>query len=365
MNMRVTTSNDAANPPVDRPDARNAVLADRLAALRSAEPRLRLRDAAQRLGVSEMELVALNLGRGAVRLSGPLGRIIETLHTLGPVMALTRNEHAVHEKTGVYDNVSIGGPHGLVLGADIDLRLFLSQWKHGFAVTEAAGDMIRHSLQFFDAAGGAVHKVYMTGQSDNAAYDALVESFRHDEQAVPAVVPGKAAAAPKPDESIDVPGFLAAWDALKDTHEFFPMLRKFNVARTQALRLAGPERARSVANAALRATLEAAAAAGQPIMVFVGNPGCIQIHTGPVKQLRATGPWFNVLDPGFNLHLRETAIASSWVVTKPTGDGPVTSLELFDQDGGNIALLFGKRKPGLPEDPAWRRLALSLPQSGA
>ena len=28
--------------------------------------------------------------------------------------------------------------------------------------------------------------------------------------------------------------------------------------------------------------------------------------------------------------------------------------------GGNIALLFGKRKPGIPEDPAWRVFAQSL-----
>ena len=362
MEMRNTTQIAAASEsgaPI------RFTLAERLAALKSSEPRLRLRDAATRLGVGEMELVALDLGEGAVRLDGPWGTVIEQLHTLGPVMALTRNEHAVHEKTGQYDNVSIGGPHGLVLGPDIDLRLFLSQWKHGFAVREATGDMVRHSLQFFDAAGAAVHKVYMTGQSDMARHAALVERFRHAAQAVPPVVAGKEAAAPLPDERIDVPGFLAAWDALKDTHEFFPMLRKFNVARTQALRLAGPERARPVANLALRTTLEAASRSELPIMVFVGNPGCIQIHTGPVKSLRATGPWFNVLDPGFNLHLRETAIASSWVVTKPTGDGPVTSLELFDQDGGNIALLFGKRKPGEPEVAAWRKLALSLPEAVA
>lgn len=336
-------------------------LSERFATLTTAEPRLRIRDAAARLGVSEMELVALGLGRSAVRLDASWGTLIERLGALGPVMALTRSEHAVHEKTGVYENVSIGGPHGLVLGPDIDLRLFLGHWKHGFAVTETAGDMTRRSLQFFDAQGCAVHKVYMTAASDLTRYAALVERYRHAEQAAPAVAAGKPAPAPQPDDRVDVPGFLAAWDALEDTHEFFPMLRKFNLARTQALRLAGPERARPSDNNALRTTLAAASSAELPIMVFVGNAGCIQIHTGPVKALRATGPWFNVLDPGFNLHLRETAIASSWIVTKPTADGPVTSLELFDRDGGNIALLFGKRKPGQPEDASWRRLASSLP----
>jgi putative hemin transport protein len=64
--------------------------------------------------------------------------------------------------------------------------------------------------------------------------------------------------------------------------------------------------------------------------------------------------WLNVLDPGFNLHLREDHIASAWVVKKPTVDGTVTSLELFDPAGDTIAMLFGKRKPGQPELPEWQ-----------
>ena len=89
-------------------------------------------------------------------------------------------------------------------------------------------------------------------------------------------------------------------------------------------------------------------------MIFVGNPGCIQIHTGPVKSVKLVEHWLNVLDPGFNLHLREDRIASAWVVKKPTVDGTVTSLELFDAAGETIAMLFGKRKPGLPEMPEWQ-----------
>ena len=95
-------------------------------------------------------------------------------------------------------------------------------------------------------------------------------------------------------------------------------------------------------------------------MVFVGSPGCLQIHTGPVKKLKEHGPWYNVLDPGFNLHLNEAQIDAAWVVRKPTADGVVTSLELFDADGGIIAQFFGKRKPGLPELEAWRAIVDAL-----
>src|SRR3546814_2252713 len=97
-----------------------------------------------------------------------------------------------------------------------------------------------------------------------------------------------------------------------------------------------------------------------PIMVFVGNPGMIQIHTGPIENLKTMGPWFNVLDESFNLHLREDMIASAWVVWKPGDTGAVTSLELFHPDGALIGNLFGKRKPGQPDDEAWRALVADL-----
>jgi putative hemin transport protein len=71
--------------------------------------------------------------------------------------------------------------------------------------------------------------------------------------------------------------------------------------------------------------------------------------------------WLNVLDEEFNMHLFEPLVASVWMARKPTGDGDVTSVELYDGKGENIALFFGKRKPGEAENPAWRELVASLP----
>ena len=326
-------------------------------ALLDAEPRLRIRDAATRLGVSEAELRATECGGAATRLRPEFSAIILRLPMLGEVMALTRNDSAVHEKVGVYGNISVNGPHGLVLGPDIDLRLFLNQWHAGFAVDEGG----RGSLHFFDRHGDAVHKVYLRDASERSAYDRLVEDFRADDQRPEQpTTPRSPDAAPRSDDTIDIPAFQAAWLAMQDTHEFFGLLRQHGVTRTQALRLAPPEHARPVAPGSLRATLELASADALPIMVFVGSVGCIQIHTGPVHRIVPMGPWINVMDPGFNLHAREDHIHEAWIVRKPTADGIVTSLELFDAAGATIALLFGERKPGRPEDPAWRALTGTL-----
>ncbi|HDR9287081.1 hemin-degrading factor [Burkholderia multivorans] len=347
--------------PVSAPSVRTSTsLRDAFVKLKR-ERRLRNRDAAQALGVSEGEALAAFVGEHVVRLDARFPELFEEMPRLGRVMALTRNDAAVHEKDGAYAQMSHDGPVGLALG-DIDLRIFYRQWASAFAVRDDTPHGPLKSLQFFDAQGHAIHKVYLRAHSDHAEYDAFVARWRAASQQ-----PGLdvAPAAPKKperaDSAIDVVGFRAAWDAMTDTHQFFGITQRFGVSRLQALRLADPQHAYPLdAARALRHVLERAAQSGQPIMVFVGNAGMIQIHTGPIANVREVGAWINVLDPGFNLHVREDMIATAWVVKKPTSDGIVTSVELFDRNGEHVALLFGERKPGQPERDDWRALVASL-----
>ena len=340
-------------------------LRDAFARLRR-DSQARHREIASQLGVSEGELVAAHAGPPAGDPAPPLRarrlqpawpRIIESLEAVGDVMALTRNESCVHEKVGTYANSSHSGHIGLVVGPAIDLRVFYRRWAHGFAVDEAKAHGVQRSLQFFDAAGTAIHKVFLRAGSNAAAWEAVVAAFGADLQDPGIEVQeAQAPAAEQPDAAIDVPALRQAWASMRDTHQFFGLLKQHGVSRTQAFRLADPRFVQRVEPDAATLALNAAADRGVPIMVFVGNPGMIQIHTGPVRKIAVMGPWLNVLDPGFNLHLRTDHVASAWVVGKPTSDGLVTSLELFDARGETIAMFFGERKPGRPELPAWRSL---------
>lgn len=339
-----------------------ATLAARWQALRGQQPNLRIRDAARSLGVSEAELLATSCGNGVTRLAGDWREVLKQVPSLGRVMALSRNENCVHERKGVYGMPSFDGHVGLVLGEDIDLRLFMTSWALGFAVREQMPKgSERRSLHFFDAAGGALHKIYLQDDADSAAFDRIVAGFAATDQSpIQPVVALPEPASDRPDSEIEVDRMRDRWANLKDTHDFFPLLRKYKVGRKQALRLGGADFAVELKSSDVRALLEAASAQDLPIMVFVGNRGIVQIHTGLTKNVVVAGDWLNVMDPDFNLHLRETAIESAWLVRKPTTDGDVTSIEVFDAAGELIVTFFGKRKPGQPEDQNWRRLAHSL-----
>ena len=332
-------------------------------ALKAENPHLRIRNAAEKLGVSEAELVATQIGETVTRLRPEFAAILTEVEKLGKVMGLTRNDECVHERKGVYLNPDFSSPFaGLFVGEDIDMRIFISHWDKAYAVAETSEHGDRKSLQFFGKDGLAIHKIYLTKDSNEAAFDELVAQFKSDNQSteestveVPLVIDEK------PDTDIDVKGFQEAWSTLKDTHAFFGMLKKFGVTRTQALRLApGEEYAKQIDKDAVVKMLEGAAETKLPIMCFVGNRGNIQIHTGLVRKTMWHNNWFNVMDPDFNLHLDMSKIAQTWIVRKPTEDGTVTAIEVFNEMGEIIVQFFGKRKPGVPELEEWRALVATL-----
>lgn len=333
------------------------------------QPELRRRDQAEQLQVSEAALLDQQCGIRSVRLQPQFKQIIEQLPQLGYIMTLTRNDQAVHERKGVYDNVRITGPMGLVITEDraIDLRIMVNRWVFGFAVMEDTPRGERFSLQFFDARGTAIQKIFLQSSddvdkcSDAQAYLQLVKRFRADDQHGALKFTTQVELPVYVDSSeVDADAVRKEWSEMTDVHQLFGMLRRYKISREQAFEMIGKRWAQPFNPAQLERVLNEAADSGLSIMCFVGNYGQIQIHTGPVHTIKRMGPWLNVLDAEFNLHLMDGDIASAWLVRKPTDDGDVTSLELYNAAGDTIAQFFGQRNEGTPENPFWRTLAESV-----
>ncbi|ETX28087.1 hemin-degrading factor [Roseivivax isoporae] len=343
---------------------RPAPTPDDIRAFEAQNPKLRARDAAAALGISEAGLVAARIGAGATRIAAHPDRLIPAAERLGEVMALTRVEACVHEKVGVYGDYHPGEHAAMTLAEDIDLRIFPAHWVHAYAVESPAsedGQPPRRALQIFDAAGDAVHKIHLRAGSRHDRWPSLVEGLALPDQSV-----GQDVAARRPAEGarsrpdkVDI--LREEWARLTDTHQFLRLCSKLKMNRLGAYRIAGAPFARALSPDAADAMLQAVRDAGIEVMIFVGNRGCIQIHTGPVRTLAPMGPWQNVMDPGFNLHLRRDRVAEIWAVDKPTSRGPAVSVEAFDAEGGLIFQVFGVGKEGRDSRPAWRAIVDALP----
>ncbi len=324
-------------------------------------PKLRERDLADKLGVPEAQLVAAHTGQGVTRIEAHPDRVIWAAKILGKVMALTRNDSCVHEKVGIYDNYHSGAHASMVLTDDIDLRIFPAHWQHAYMVEKPTDTGTRRSLQVFDAAGDAVHKIFLRDNSKGIAWDDLrMELKLEDQSPEQQFAPRKPKEAPKSDPGkLDI--LRKEWKRMTDTHQFLRLTSKLKMNRLGAYRIAGEPFVRPIEPAAVNDALKQLARDGTEVMVFVGNRGCIQIHQGPIETLKEMGPWQNVLDPGFNMHLRLDHIAEVWAVDKPTQRGAAVSLEAFDAEGGLILQMFGVGKEGRDSRPAWRKLVANLP----
>ena len=171
---------------------------------------------------------------------------------------------------------------GSVVTPDIDLRLFMSHWRYCFAVREpTTGRLIRKSLQFYDPSGRAVHKIYLTPKSQEKRYDRLVEDFAAKNQpnfihveAYPTTKTGTTTGGGQEWEAGD-----SGWKKVKYLSNFNKLLRNPNNRFNY-----------QVENSAARNVLDLSGRRKCEIVVLVGNRGCTQIHTGPVKKLKEFGP---------------------------------------------------------------------------
>lgn len=326
-------------------------------------PKRRARDLASHLDLPEAALVDALVGEAATRIEADPNVLIPRIEELGEVMALTRNESCVSERVGTYTDYRPGPHASMIFSNDIDLRFFPSHFKFAYAVEQHTDKGLKRSVQIFDAAGDAVHKIHLRDSSSHDAWTGFVNALTvaRDED-----TPSYAERAPieaaqsNPDKRDEL---RQEWAKLTDTHQFLRLCSKLKMNRLGAYRIAGAPFVRQLPVSAVDTMFEKVREAGIEFMYFVGNRGCIQIYTGPIKRLEKMGPWQNILDPGFDMHLRSDHIAEVWAVEKPTRRGAAISVEAFDAEGSLIFQAFGVSHEGRDSRPVWNEIVAALPST--
>jgi putative hemin transport protein len=326
--------------------------------------KMRERDPATQLGISEAQFLEAFVGDHVDRIEPDLDVFFPMLNQAGEVMALSRNDNAVHEKTGVYEKFSAGKHASMVLGQDIDLRIFPKHWQHAYHVAKPLDDgSVQRSFQFFDAHGNAVHKVFAREATDLEKWNLIRERLPREDAGPTFKVATPAMAFEAPAEEA-VAAFQESWAGMEDTHQFQTMLRKARISRHDAIRLIGEDFAERLTGDAVNILFDRLSEEQVPIMAFVRNPGILQIHSGPVRNIKQVGPWLNVLDSSFHLHLRSDRFAAIWVVRKPTKNGDIFSIEVFDEHDQQIILINGDRRGGDVSERVsrWDAMVHALPR---
>ncbi|WP_039057901.1 ChuX/HutX family heme-like substrate-binding protein [Enterobacter sp. Bisph1] len=166
-------------------------------------------------------------------------------------------------------------------------------------------------------------------------------------------------------------GIAHAWRSLRDIHHFYPMLTQFGLSKLEAFNQVPSDLAYQVDTSSVWQVLSAIALSRDNFMIFTGNGAVFHVYTGPVNKLLTLN---NCGQTRLVVHGQtgelETAIfkittsklSQAWVVNKFSAQGPITSLELFDDQQNHVAQFNSHRLEGMAQDEKWTRLMKSLPK---
>jgi putative hemin transport protein len=323
--------------------------------------RLRPLDDQQLPKLTDVQRIALH--PQATRLQGEFAPLLNRLAELGNLTEVTRNSSALLEKDNVSGALYVQNEIEFAPAEAMHLRIFYPQWEHGYALEEHDEDTNarRHSLQFFDRYGSMMHKIVLRENSNIAAFRQLVGDHAAADQVSPLQL-----LHPQDEQDdiaakqIDVDALRAEWAHTHNHQDFVQRQEAFDRQRLRKLRLAGKAFAYQVANDSARIILQRMSEFGTAIMAQVGNAGIVQAYYGKIKNVRIKDSRLKIMNSGFRMLLREDHIDSVWVAKKPTTDGIITSLELFNRQGVHIASFLSKKDNGQPEPREWRDSIMHL-----
>ncbi|MEZ5525825.1 MAG: ChuX/HutX family heme-like substrate-binding protein [Pseudomonadales bacterium] len=329
------------------------------------KPSLRAHDAARELNVSEAELVASRADDTSFHLLDRPEAILKALEKVGEILLVTRNEAAVLEKRGHLRNLSFNTQNGLLTGQNsgtgIDLRLLLNNWRYGFLVIDEANVGRSQSLQFFDASGQVVQKVYLTQNSNEIAFAKLVSQFISPNQPTFLdIVSEKPRNPSMPEQSVQWHKVRESWQEMQSSYDFFQLLIGSQVTRQQAYDNVGRDLAYEIVPSALEDLCQLASKTGLTLTFAVSNKGSMQFHCAAVGKIREHGGWLNILGEDVNLHINSRCLAQGWVVRKPNQGNPVTSVEFFDHDDQLVLQISAEQCVATPESTQWQNLVAQL-----
>lgn len=305
--------------------------------LRQREPGLRPLEAAQRLGVSEAELIAAESGRDALRLGGNWARLLRALPTLGTVEIETANAFASLRRHMDLRGLRVDARHArLETGSDV-LRLRFAHWHSGFAVREGE----RVALRFFDRRGSAVLSVRSLPGADTQAFGALCSRYALRGRAQPLCIGRHDHAAFWPASTLDAGWLRARWAQLTQASLATTLLRSCGLGRQQALRLLGDPWARRLPSTDARQVLEHAWENAELIQVTVSSAGALQRTVYCPKSLRRQR--CGIAADGEDVYLMwgTSPATALWQVRTPDPRGTCTTVEAFDASERALASLGG------------------------
>tara|TARA_B100000700_G_scaffold103666_1_gene117048 strand:- start:7587 stop:8537 length:951 start_codon:yes stop_codon:yes gene_type:complete len=284
----------------------------------SDNQKLRIRDIANKLNVSEAELLSIQIGDSIKILSINNFDIFfnELLSKIDKVMFLIRSDFVVHEKNVLTSELRYTNNQFInqkdsfpLLSFDVDKISFIF-----YEIKEHNNRKLR-SFQFFDKTGNSVFKIYLKGKN-KIEFDQIASNYKFDYN-----YEVQKQGVYKSQSSLELLSYKTDLLHFTDCVNSVKRILKFS----------------------LRDILKVSSQESIPIQIHAFGIGCVQYHRDSIKNVVDYGPWINIIDKSFNIHVLENKISNSCLLEHLSDNKKIYSLDFYDVNK-NLVLGFSALK---------------------
>tara|TARA_Y100000588_G_scaffold199465_1_gene213237 strand:+ start:474 stop:1460 length:987 start_codon:yes stop_codon:yes gene_type:complete len=254
----------------------------------SHNSKLRNFDIAKKMGISEAELLSVKLDSNLKYLDIPDQiQFFNDIKRLKKVMFLTRNDDIVHEKTIIPNKLDIiSNENNILLTCESPLLKFNDNlWEYAFSEYKITKNRELRSFQFFDKSGDSVLKIYLKSDDVEKFNDISIKyesSYSYQLQGT----------------------CLPSYNTNKSLKELVLLKKSININNTWNKKM-------FYSKALFRKMLQYLSKNKNEVSLYIIGNKSVQYHVGIINKVVDFSSWLNVLDPNFNIHVKEKNISSN------------------------------------------------------
>ena len=274
-------------------------------------PKVRIRDAAYQMKVSEAELLSTEINETvSFLLIEDMTAFIKDVLKVDKIMLLIRSDYVVHEKTIKTKNIRLEDNQIIDLDKnDCSILDFnIDAFEYVFFQKKMHSNRELKSFQFFDKAGMAILKIYLKGK-DLGFFDEIdlkyKKTYNYEMQS-----------------DLDINN-----SNLLDSKIKINLPYDTSNSKTSC---------RDISVKSLRLILENASDMKTPIQIHALGLGTIQYHRNTVRNIVDYGPWVNVIDQKFNLHVLENGLTRASLIQYQFKDCQQYLINFFDKNNTHV-----------------------------
>ena len=271
----------------------------------SKNSKLRIRDISNKLNVSEAELLSLSVNDSVSFLSiNDFNQFFTyLLSNIDKVMFLIRSEFVVHEKIIIPFQYKIINDSIINKKNNSLLIKFNSEtFKYSFFEIKKHNNRNLKSFQFFDYYGTSVLKIYLKGKKD-VEFENLANQYKIEYK------------------------YQIQKDFTSDKYIQFKNKHSDKIPPHSDFKLT------------LRQLLNGIAKKSIPVNIYAFGIECMQCHSDIIKNIVDYGPWLNIMDKNFNIHVLENKISFS----KSSIRDDNNCIDFYDINNNLVLSISGKK----------------------